>query len=49
VAVVTGGHVVEYGGCDQIFTSPSADYTRNLLADTPSIEVALGHRSPPSA
>jgi peptide/nickel transport system ATP-binding protein len=43
VAVVTGGHVVEYGPCEQIFTSPSADYTRKLLANTPSIEVALGH------
>jgi peptide/nickel transport system ATP-binding protein len=49
VAVVTGGHVVEYGRCDQIFTSPSADYTRKLLADTPSIEVALGHLTAPSA
>jgi peptide/nickel transport system ATP-binding protein len=48
VAVVTGGHVVEYGPCDQIFTSPSADYTRKLLADTPSIEVALGHLTAPS-
>jgi peptide/nickel transport system ATP-binding protein len=43
VAVVTGGHVVEYGPTEQIFTSPGADYTRNLLANTPSIEVALGH------
>ncbi len=43
VAVVTGGHVVEYGPTEQIFTSPSADYTRKLLANTPSIEVALGH------
>jgi peptide/nickel transport system ATP-binding protein len=43
VAVVTGGHVVEYGLCEQIFMSPGADYTRKLLANTPSIEVALGH------
>jgi peptide/nickel transport system ATP-binding protein len=43
VAVVTEGHVVEYGPTEQIFTSPSADYTRKLLANTPSIEVALGH------
>ena len=48
VAVVTGGHVVEYGACEQIFTSPSADYTRQLLANTPSIEVALGHLAAPS-
>jgi peptide/nickel transport system ATP-binding protein len=48
VAVVTGGQVVEHGACEQIFTSPSADYTRQLLANTPSIEVALGHLAPPS-
>jgi peptide/nickel transport system ATP-binding protein len=48
VAVVTGGHVVEYGRTEQIFTSPSADYTRQLLANTPSIEVALGHLAAPS-
>jgi peptide/nickel transport system ATP-binding protein len=46
VAVVTGGHVVEYGPCEQLFTSPSADYTRKLLANTPSIEVALGNVTP---
>ena len=46
VAVVTGGHIVEYGPCEQIFTSPSADYTRKLLANTPSIEVALGQLGP---
>jgi peptide/nickel transport system ATP-binding protein len=49
VAVVTGGHVVEYGPTEQIFTSPGADYTRKLLANTPSIEVALGHLSAPSS
>jgi peptide/nickel transport system ATP-binding protein len=49
VAVVTGGHVVEHGPTEQIFTSPSADYTRKLLANTPSIEVALGHLAAPSA
>jgi peptide/nickel transport system ATP-binding protein len=49
VAVVTGGHVVEYGPCEQIFTSPSADYTRKLLADTPSIEVALGNLTEPAS
>jgi peptide/nickel transport system ATP-binding protein len=49
VAVVTGGRVVEYGPTEQIFTSPSADYTRKLLANTPSIEVALGHLTAPSS
>jgi peptide/nickel transport system ATP-binding protein len=49
IAVVTGGHVVEYGPCAQIFTSPSADYTRKLLANTPSIEVALGQATAPAS
>jgi peptide/nickel transport system ATP-binding protein len=47
VAVVTGGRIVEYGRCEQIFTSPSAEYTRELLANTPSIEVALGQAAAP--
>jgi ABC-type dipeptide/oligopeptide/nickel transport system ATPase component len=49
VAVVTGGRIVEYGPCEQIFTSPSAEYTRELLANTPSIEVALGQATAPSS
>jgi peptide/nickel transport system ATP-binding protein len=48
VAVVTGGRLVEYGACEQIFTNPGAEYTRKLLANTPSIEVALGHLTTPS-
>jgi hypothetical protein len=42
------GHIVEFGPCEQIFTHPGADYTSKLLANTPSIAVALGHLSPPS-
>jgi peptide/nickel transport system ATP-binding protein len=49
VAVVTGGRIVEYGPCEQLFTSPSAAYTRELLANTPSIEVALGQATGPSS
>jgi ABC-type microcin C transport system duplicated ATPase subunit YejF len=50
----TVGHVshatqVRVDRREQIFTSPSADYTRKLLANTPSIEVALGHVTTPSA
>jgi peptide/nickel transport system ATP-binding protein len=48
VAVMTEGRIVEQGPLDRIFTSPSADYTRKLLADTPSIEIALGHAAAPS-
>ena len=49
VAVMSDGHVVEQGPTERIFTSPGADYTRKLLADTPSIEIALGHASALSA
>jgi peptide/nickel transport system ATP-binding protein len=51
VAVMNKGRIVEQGSVDSILTSPSADYTRELLANTPSIEVALGHAPPatPSA
>jgi peptide/nickel transport system ATP-binding protein len=43
VAVMHKGRIVEQGTVDDILTSPGADYTRELLANTPSIEVALGH------
>ena len=48
VAVMTDGRIVEQGPLERIFTSPGADYTRKLLADTPSIEIALGHAAAPS-
>jgi peptide/nickel transport system ATP-binding protein len=41
VAVMHRGRIVEEGSVDEILTAPSADYTRQLLANTPSIEVAL--------
>jgi peptide/nickel transport system ATP-binding protein len=49
VAVMTEGRVVEHGPVEQILTAPSADYTRHLLANTPSIEIALGHATAPTA
>jgi peptide/nickel transport system ATP-binding protein len=48
VAVMHRGRIVEHGSVDEILTSPSAEYTRELLANTPSIEVALGHAAPPA-
>jgi peptide/nickel transport system ATP-binding protein len=48
VAVMNEGRIVEQGTVDAILTAPTADYTRELLANTPSIEVALGH-APPAA
>jgi len=49
VVVMTDGRIVEQGTTEQIFTAPRADYTRKLLANTPSIEVALGRVAAPSA
>jgi peptide/nickel transport system ATP-binding protein len=48
VAVMNEGRIVEHGSVEQIFTGPSAEYTRKLLANTPSIEVVLGHATTPS-
>jgi peptide/nickel transport system ATP-binding protein len=48
VAVMHRGRIVEQGSVDEILTTPDADYTRELLANTPSIEVALGHAAPPA-
>jgi peptide/nickel transport system ATP-binding protein len=48
VVVMTDGRIVEHGTTEHIFTSPSADYTRKLLQNTPSIEVALGHVTTPA-
>jgi peptide/nickel transport system ATP-binding protein len=41
VCVMTAGRIVETGTITDVFASPSADYTRQLLANTPSIEAAL--------
>jgi peptide/nickel transport system ATP-binding protein len=43
VVVMTEGRIVETGEIADVFTAPKADYTRNLLANTPSIEAALAH------
>jgi peptide/nickel transport system ATP-binding protein len=48
VVVMTDGRIVEEGPTERIFTAPAADYTRKLLANTPSIEVALGNVAAPA-
>jgi ABC-type dipeptide/oligopeptide/nickel transport system ATPase component len=45
---MTEGRIVEQGPVANIFTAPGVDCTRQLLANTPSIEVALGHVAAPS-
>jgi peptide/nickel transport system ATP-binding protein len=46
VVVMTEGRIVEAGEIADVFTAPRAEYTRKLLANTPSIEAALGHVAP---
>jgi len=41
VAVMSEGRIVERGIVDSVLDDPQADYTRRLLADTPSLEAAL--------
>ncbi len=41
VAVMSSGRIVERGSVDAILDAPQAEYTRRLLADTPSLELAL--------
>jgi len=41
VAVMSQGRIVELGTVDQVLESPGNAYTRRLLSDTPSLEVAL--------
>jgi len=38
VAVMNDGRIVEYGLVDAVLEDPQADYTRKLLADTPTVE-----------
>jgi peptide/nickel transport system ATP-binding protein len=42
VIVMTEGRIVESGATEGVFNSPSAEYTGKLLANTPTVEAALG-------
>jgi peptide/nickel transport system ATP-binding protein len=41
VVVMNGGHIVERGKVEDVLGSPQDAYTKALLADTPSMELAL--------
>jgi peptide/nickel transport system ATP-binding protein len=41
VAVMSQGRIIELGEVDQVLEAPTDAYTRRLLSDTPSLEVAL--------
>jgi peptide/nickel transport system ATP-binding protein len=38
VAVMSRGRIVELGDVDRVLEVPAEEYTRKLLADTPSLE-----------
>jgi peptide/nickel transport system ATP-binding protein len=40
-AVMSNGRIIELGTVDQILQDPAEPYTKRLLSDTPSLEVAL--------
>jgi peptide/nickel transport system ATP-binding protein len=40
VAVMSRGRIVELGGVDRVLHAPADEYTRRLLADTPSLETS---------
>ena len=42
VAVISQGEIVESGPVDTVLSAPRSDYTRRLLADTPTVEFADG-------
>jgi peptide/nickel transport system ATP-binding protein len=41
VVVMSDGRIVERGASDSVLSAPQAEYTRELLSDTPSLEAAL--------
>jgi ABC-type microcin C transport system duplicated ATPase subunit YejF len=42
---MTEGRIVEYGDTIDVFQRPQAEYTQRLLANTPTVENALGSSS----
>jgi peptide/nickel transport system ATP-binding protein len=48
VAVMSDGRIVEFGPVEDVLACPQADYTRRLLADTPTLDWALDVATGPS-
>lgn len=46
VAVMSEGHIIELGTVEGVLASPAAAYTRELLANTPSLETVAGANVP---
>jgi ABC-type dipeptide/oligopeptide/nickel transport system ATPase component len=40
VAVLSDGDIVEYGDTAELLANPQQEYTRELIANTPSLETA---------
>jgi peptide/nickel transport system ATP-binding protein len=38
---MSDGRIVERGASDSVLSAPKAEYTKKLLADTPSLEAAM--------
>lgn len=47
VAVLSGGRIIELGLVETILAEPSAEYTRSLLVNTPSLEIVSGTAQAP--
>ena len=41
VAVMADGKILELGPTEQVLTNPEQEYTKRLLADTPSISTTI--------